>query len=524
MLENWAKQTSILCLSLLLLFLDCGKGSQDHRPRRADQEKSPKEAARQAVDREPAASARPPYDPSTFPLATHLKEKHTDDLAGILERRRIRVLTTFNKTNFFLADSRLYGFEYSLLREYDRSLNQGISRRELQVVMEFIPVPRDQLIPRLVAGLGDIAAAGLTITPERRKQVAFTEPYLTHVDEIVVTNRNTQDLRSLEDLSGTNVFVWESSSYFESLVELNRTFSEKGIPPVHIHKVDESLETEEILEMVNAGGIPTTIADSILAEIWSGVFPNLRICWNLKVRTGSEIAWMVRKNNPALKDSLDSFLRRHRKGTRLGNIYFRRYFENNRWIKNPLTQQALKRQRQHTELFKKYAAQYGFDWMLIMAQAYQESRLHNGKTSSAGAVGIMQVLPSTAADRNVNIRNVRLLENNVHAGVKYLAFLRDRYFRHDGIDERDRIRFSLAAYNAGPKKIRQAQRLAEEMNLDRHRWFRNVEIATLRSVGQEPVQYVSNINKYYVLFKLREETERLRQAIKHGSLARLNPG
>jgi membrane-bound lytic murein transglycosylase MltF len=229
---------------------------------------------------------------------------------------------------------------------------------------------------------------------------------------------------------------------------------------------------------------------------------------------------MVRKENPKLRENLNRFIRRHRKGTLLGNIYFERYFERNKWIKNPLTASSLERQRRHTELFKKYADRYGFDWKLIMAMAYQESRLDNRKKSRSGAVGILQVRPSTAADRNVNIRDVHVLENNVHAGVKYLAFLRDRYYTDDSINARDRIRFSLAAYNAGPRKIRRARNLAREMDLDRDRWFRNVEMATLRTVGQETVQYVSNINKYYVLFKLYEQTEKQRKSSKHESLAR----
>ena len=523
MLQNWAKQTARSSVLWAFLVFSCGSATKDPAVEEGAGVQGPHGAAAPTADTDQASSTPKLYDPAALPLASHLKQKHTDDLNGILERRRIRVLTAFNKTHFFVSGSRVYGFEYSLLQEYDRSLNQGIGRRELEVVMEFIPVPRDQLIPRLVEGLGDIAAAGLTITPERQKRVAFTDPYLTNVDEIVVTNRETRDLGTLEDLSGRNVYVRPSSSYYESLVLLNQEFSKKGKPPVHILKVDESLETEDILEMVHSGAIPMTIADNILAEIWSGVFDNLQVRADLKVRTGSEIAWMVRKDNPELKESLDLFIKRHRKGTRLGNIYFNRYFERNKWIQNPLTTKGLERQRQHTKLFKKYAAEYRFDWLLIMALAYQESGLNNNKISHSGAVGIMQVRPSTAADRNINIPNVTVLENNVHAGVKYLAFLRDRYFQNDMINERNRIRFSLAAYNAGPKKIRRAQKLAEEMGWDRYRWFRNVEIATLRLVGQETVQYVSSINKYYVLFKLKEETERLRESSKQESLAKGKP-
>jgi membrane-bound lytic murein transglycosylase MltF len=520
MLRAWTKRIPSTRWLLLLLIFGCGGEIKETDTGKGAAERNPGGTSAQTDINKQEPSLQNAYDPAAWPLSSHLNEKCTDDLDGLVEKRYIRVLTTFNKTNFFVSGSRIYGFEYSLLKDYEKSLNKGIGSRELQVVLEFIPVPYDQLTPRLVEGFGDIVAAGLTITPEREKRVAFTNPYLTHVDELVVTNRATQKLKTLEDLSDRNVYVRKSSSYYESLVTLNGKFGEAGIPPVRILKVDESLQSEDIFEMVHSGAIPITIADSNLAEIWSSVFDNLQVHSDLKVRTGSRIAWMVRKDNPQLRESLNKFLKGHRKGTLLGNIYFERYFEHNKWIRNPLTKGALEKQRHNTDLFKKYARQYGFDWRLIMAMAYQESGLDNSKKSPTGAVGIMQVRPSTAADRNVNIQDVHVLENNVHAGVRYLAFLRDRYFREEMINERNRIRFSLAAYNAGPQKIRRAQGLAQEMELDRYRWFRNVEMATLRIVGQEPVQYVSNINKYYVLFKLHEEAEKLRESSKQGSLAR----
>ena len=137
-----------------------------------------------------------------------------------------------------------------------------------------------------------------------------------------------------------------------------------------------------------------------------------------------------------------------------------------------------------------------------MAVAYQESGLDNKKKSRAGAVGIMQVRPETGKDKNIGIKNVHFLENNIHAGVKYLAFLRDHYFSDPEINPRNQVRFSIASYNAGPAKIRRARALAKEMRLDPNRWFRHVELATLSLVGQETVRYVSNINKYYNIYRL----------------------
>ena len=444
------------------------------------------------------------------PLASHFNKQYSDDLDGLLEKRYIRVLTTFNKTNFYLSGSKPYGFEYSLLKDYETFLNKKYKRRNLKVVLEFISVSRDQLIPALLNGYGDISAAGLTITPERLKQVAFTNPYLSDIDEVIVINNKKLMIERLEDLSGRKVFVRQSSSYYESLLSLNKKLTLKKLPPVNIVKLDENLETEDILELVNSGAINITVADSHIAEIWSHVFNNIHILEGLKVREKSRIAWMVRKDNPLLKKSLNQFIIKRRKGTLVGNIYFNRYYKDTKWIKDPVSDRERLKLEQCIKLVKKYSKQYGFDWMLIMAQAFQESGLDNNKKSRAGAVGIMQVKPATASDKKVGIKNIHLMENNIHAGIKYLAFLRDHYFSDGDLEEKDRVRFALAAYNAGPARIRKIRRLAGEMDMDPNIWFRNTELSALKHIGQETVRYVSNINKYYLVFRFTFETEKVR--------------
>jgi membrane-bound lytic murein transglycosylase MltF len=437
-----------------------------------------------------------------LPLDAHMTRAYHDDLPGLLEKRYIRVLTTLNRTNFFVSKGKLYGYEYALLKGYEKFLNKKkIGRNELKVVLEFIPVARDELLPKLVEGYGDIAAAGLTITPERRKKVAFSRPYLTGIDEVVVTHRGGFQPQQASDLAGRKVFVRRSSSYYESLMQLNGKLDAEGRAPVKIVEADEELETESILEMVNSGAIETTVADSHIAEAWSQVLKDLEVHDRVTLRTDSDIAWMVRKENPKLGASLNRFLKTHKQGTLLGNIYFERYYENNAFLKDPTDEENRKKLQPVKKLIKKYAQRYDFDWRLILAVAFQESGLDNTKKSEAGAVGIMQVLPSTAKDSRVNIRNVHKIENNIHAGVKYLAIIRDNYFTAEAIRPRDRVRMTLAAYNAGTAKLAEARKMAGKMGLSPNRWFRNVELAALRLIGYETVRYVSNINKYYVLYK-----------------------
>ncbi len=441
-----------------------------------------------------------PQNPaSTRGNLTISKEPFTGDLDGMIRRRNIRVLTTFNRTNFFIVEGVQKGFEYSLLRDYEKKLNGGKGRRDLKVHMEFIPVHRDELIPKLLAGEGDIAAAGLTITQARLRKVDFTTPYLDGIDEVVVTSSSVKGIEELEDLSGKRVRVRESSSYYESLLALNGRLEAGGKKPVRIVKVPEGLETEDILELVSTGVWEITVADNHLAQIWSGALDDLEVREDLKVREGGKIAWMIRKNSPRLRESLDGYIRTRRKGTKFGNIYFNRYFKDSRWVARPLA--ARKKVEEYRAIFEKYGKKYDIPWLFAAAVAFQESGFDNSKRSAAGAVGVMQVLPSTAADKNVGIPNVEELENNIHAGMKYLDFLRDRYFSEEEIDDLNKIHFTLASYNAGPGNIRKARSRAGEYGVkNSDRWFKNVEVVTLRTVSQEPVQYVANIHRYYLLF------------------------
>jgi membrane-bound lytic murein transglycosylase MltF len=437
-----------------------------------------------------------------LPLDVHHSYQYRDDLDGLMKRRYLRVLTTLNKTNFFILEGHFFGYEYELLKGYEASLNKKIKKKELGVVFEFIPVARDQLISKLINGYGDIAAAGLTITAERSKKVAFTAPYLNGIDELLVTHKDAAPILEPGDIAGKEILVRASSSYFDSLKSLNDKLADSGKAPVKIKKADETLETEDILELVNSGAVAMTLCDSHLAKIWSGTLKNLKVHEDVKLRSGGHLAWMVRKENLKLKASLDTYLKSRKKGTKLGNIYFNRYFKKNPWIKNPLKSEESDKIRKYKGLFQKYAAKYEFDWILVLALAYQESGLDQNKKNPSGATGIMQILPSTAKSKPIGIKNISSAENNIHAGVKYLSYLRDNYFNDEAIRPRDRIRLAIAAYNAGPAKIRKARATAQKMGLNPNEWFRNVELAVLKTVGQETVRYVSNINKYYIVYRM----------------------
>ena len=435
-------------------------------------------------------------------IAPRLSAESTDDLDVMRQRGVIRVLVSYKKTEYFIVNGQQRGFEYELMEQFERYINKGDKKGQLHIDVVYIPVPFGSLLSSLVKGRGDIAAAGLTITPERREKVAFTKPYVRNVSEIVVTHKDDDSIHSLADLSGRIVYVLSGSSYVQHLMALSDKFKEEGRPPVYIIESDPYLGTEDILELVNAGIVELTVADNHIAHLWSNVLPDIKLHEDVAVNTDGEIAWAVRKDNPRIRATLDDFLRSHRKGTKLGNVLFKRYYENTRWIQNPLSENSQKKLEQYHALFQKYSDEYRFDWLLIAALAYQESRLDPKKKSHRGAVGIMQIKPSTAKDKNVGIKDIYKLENNVHAGVKYLAFLRDRYFTSPDIEPGASVHFSLAAYNAGPAKVRKMRTRAEKMGLDPNVWFRNVEQAAQQMVGSETTRYVANIYKYYLAYTL----------------------
>ncbi len=451
---------------------------------------------------------KPDYEKS---LIERIEKPLFGDLKQIKKRRLIRVLVTFSKTNFFFDSGQARGFEYELLHAYEKHLNKNIKQKTDHIRMVFIQKSFDQLLPALVAGKGDIAAAGLTITPERKKRVAFTNPYIPNVHEVVVTNRAAKDVNTLGDLSGKMVYVRPGSSYVKHLEQLNVKFADKGIKPINIREGDQNLTTEDILEMVNAGVLKITVADHHIAAAWAQVLPNLKVRKDLKINSGGSIAWAVRQNNPELLGDLNTFIIKNKKGSLLGNILFKRYYAKSKWIKNPTTESERQKLEKIVKLFEVYADRYGFNWLAVAAQAYQESGLNHEKKSPFGAIGIMQVLPSTAADKSVNIKDIQLMENNIHAGVKYLDFLRDRYFNEPEIDPAARVYFAWAAYNAGPARINRLRKKAAKSGLDPNKWFYNVEKIAAKEIGRETVDYVSNINKYFIAYTLFYEANLKRE-------------
>ena len=420
------------------------------------------------------------------------QQAFTDDLPGLKERRRLRMITRNNAMTYFIHRGRQVGFEYELIKEF-------ADRHDLRLDI-VIPDSHADLLPYLNEGKGDIVAAAMTITEERRAQAAFALPY-NEVDELVVVRAEEDSISSLEDLAGRTVHVRQSSSFYTTLMALADSIEGLQVVPL-----PDDLETEDILAGVEEGRYDITLCDSNLLDVELAYGRQLKAAFSIKPTV---LGWAVREDNPALLAALNRYVKEE-KGGLFFNMMKKRYFKNKRTItkaKDSLRVDLSGRLSPYDELVKKYARQYGQDWRLITAQMYQESKFDPQATSWVGARGLMQIMPVTG--RELGFTDLHDPEKNIHAGVKYLSQLVNRFDPNIPIEERTRL--ALAAYNVGYGHVLDARRLAREKGWNSDKWFGHVEQA-MRLLAKpvyhkrarygfcrcgQPVHYVGNIQNMY---------------------------
>jgi len=444
------------------------------------------------------------------------------DLDGMIERRLIRVLTVYSKTFYFVNKGVQMGGVPDIFRIFEEDLNKKLAKEKklkqkaLKVRVIFIPVARGELLPALASGKGDIAASSLGVTEERKKLVDFSLPLVPNVSVLMVSGPASPVISSVDDLAGKEVFVRKSSVYYEILTALNRRFAAEKKPAVVIKEAPETLEDEDLIEMVNAGLIPLTVSADFLANFWKQVFPKIKVHEGAPLLTGGNIAWAIRKGSPQLKAVADDFVARHAKGTSIGNQILARYLKNAKYVKDAASEAERKKFLALIQYFQKYGDQYDVDWLLMGAQGYQESQLNQAVKSPVGAIGVMQVMPATG--KELKVGDITETEANIHAGIKYMRWMIDQYYEKEPMTKLDKALFAFASYNAGAGRISQMRKEAAKRGLDPNVWFHNVEYVAAEKVGPETVTYVSNIYKYYIAYRLimeaRAEKERALEKMK----------
>ena len=415
-------------------------------------------------------------------------DRYVGDLPEIRERRVLRVLTRNNPTSYFIWRGHIMGFEHDLTAALAKSLG---------IHVEFVVAPtRAALHSWLLDGYGDIVAAGVTLPDTTQRLLAYSRSY-NRVVEMVATDTADTALTTMTDLNGRTIAVRVSSAHWETANRLR----EQGIQ-VTLQQVPEDMETEEILHRVATGEYDLAIADSHILDTELTWRDDLRGAF--AVTDTVDHAWIVRPGDRELLATVNAFFDSI-VGGEFYNVTKRKYFGNVRSASRYVTGRAERTGTlsPYDDLTRRYAGRFDFDWVMITAQMYEESRFDPNVVSFAGAVGLMQIMPQTA--RGFGFDSLEIPEHSIHAGTRYLRHV---YGLLDDVpDPQERYWFALASYNAGLGHITDARRLAEEEGLDPDVWFANVaEVAPLlqrRSIHQrfqygycrcnEPVAYVRKI-------------------------------
>ncbi|MGC1966346.1 MAG: lytic transglycosylase F [Candidatus Acidiferrales bacterium] len=381
----------------------------------------------------------------------------------------------------------------------------------MKINVTFIPVRPEQLESALLEGVGDVVAYGVIVTPDREKKVLFTTPIDSDVKQVIVSGPKAPPIASLEDLSGKEIYVNPLTVYYENLQRLSDSLQKQGKPPILLKKADANLTDEDLLEMVNAGLIPATVTINVRAQFWSKVFSHLMLHPNIVLAEDGQLAFATRKDSPKLKELLDEFIKAHGLGSAFGNTLLRRYLQNTKWVRDATSTEEMQKFQAYVNYFRRYAAEYNFDYLMLVAQGYQESGLNQSQKNPSGAVGIMQVIPNLAAAPPISVPNVDTAANNIRAGAKMMRHIADTYFNDGKLDPLNKTLMTFGSYNAGPSRIARLRKKAAAEGLDPDLWFGNVELVVAKDVGQQTVQYVSNIYKYYVAYKLTLDQEQTKK-------------
>jgi len=443
-----------------------------------------------------------PAKPRAMKIESVTEDKFLGDFDKMLERRRIRVLVPYSRTLYFNDKGTQRGLTADLMREFEQHLNRKhakqLGKRPITVIL--VPTTRDEMFNEVASGLADIAAGNLSITEARLTQVDFAYlPDVPGMNEVIATGPKSPPVNSIDDLAGKTIHVRKVVSYRKTIEELNQRFVKEGKPPMKIVDLPDSLEDEDKLEMLNVGLLELVVVDDWKGKVWAQFLKDVKIREDLVLKKDVKTGWAIRKNSPLLKAEIEEFMRQAHK---VSSLQTRKSLalSRARKFRNNTADAEVKQFNQTLALFEKYGAKYGFDPLMLAAQGYQESQLNQNAKSHVGAIGIMQVMPATGAELKVG--DIKIAENNVHAGTKYMDQLMTRYFKDAKFSESNRPLFAFASYNAGPGRISQMRKEAARRGLDPDKWFNNVEIVTAEKVGIETTTYVRNIYKYYVAYSL----------------------
>ena len=427
--------------------------------------------------------------------------KTDSTLESVIKRGELRVLTRVDPTTYTTNKSGVSGFEYDLTTLF---------ANELGVNVRFIfPDKFHDFLQLTSEHPADFAAAGLSITQERKKKVLFTPSYYSVTQQLIYHYR-TRRPRSIKQINSSFFEVLAGTSHAENLAEIKKTQ-----PDLYWTEAYNS-NVVELVGMVNSGMLDYTIADSHQFQILRNQFPMLNAAFDIS--EPEEIAWAFAKNkDTSLYDEAVKFLDKAKKSGAIAQLKDK-YFG----YSKQLNYVGLCTFRRHfktrlpslREDFHRAAKKYSLDWLLLAAVAYQESHWNPDAKSPTGVRGIMMLTKATA--KQMNIENRLEPSQSIDGGAHYLATrLRKIPSR---IAEPDRTWMALASYNIGLGHLEDARILTQQqggnpdkwIDVKKHlplladkKWYTTTKHGYAR--GHEPVTYINNVRQYLAMLEQLED-------------------
>jgi membrane-bound lytic murein transglycosylase F len=404
------------------------------------------------------------------------------DLDSIRKRGKLIAVTDFNSTNYFIYKGEPMGFNYELLKTFSDVI--GI---DLEIIPENHP---EKAYRMLESGEADLLALSLFADSAVQEKIHYTTP-ISETRQVLVQRKprnwrslttaalNKAIIRDQSGLAGKTIFVQAGSSYARNLISMSR----ENIDSMSI--IEVPFEPEKLIQHVASGEIEYTVCDESLALVNSTYFPAIDI--STTVSRNQSISWGVReKNSEDLLAEFNKWIVSFRKTGSYANLYAK-YFKNSRSvsiIRSDLYALRSGKVSNYDDMIRKFSASIDWDWRLLASLICQESRFDPHVESYAGAFGLMQIMPDTG--KNYGIDSTSTPEENVEAGIRYIRWLHS-IFDPKIPDEKERINFILASYNAGPGHVLDAMKLAEKNGMDPHKWNGNVAVWLLKK--SQPVYY-----------------------------------
>jgi len=434
------------------------------------------------------------------------------DLPQIIERGVLRATINFNSTNYFVYRGEPRGFHFELLRHFAEHIGVEL---EIYATND----PEENLNCLLAENECDVFAGDFPVTKPGSSLVGFIEPH-NQARQVLIQRKpdNWFIMRAPEienllvrnqlDLAGKTIHVQRNSVLVERLQNL---LQETGAD-FKIVEVDK--DVEQLIEMVAGGAINYTVSHEHLARVNAGYFKNIDFLTPMSFP--QKLSWAVRHNAPQLQAALNSWMKEFKETPRFAQLY-NRYYNNPRSAhiaRSPFSSMGGGKISVFDAYFKKHAEIVGWDWRLIASVAFQESRFNPDAVSWAGARGIMQLMPATAAIYDID--STSTISDHIYAGVSYLYWIENTLARHVP-DSTERIKFVLAAYNVGIGHVMDAIRLAEKHGRNPQVWTGNVDYFVLNKSnpkyyqdevvrfgfarGREPYAFVTEILERFRHYK-----------------------